>query len=161
MTQLHRLTCSGWSDVRRAGTLNALQVPPPARGMFYSTKHSAWPEPTLTCSKAVQLDAPSESNVIQWAKHQLFHSCYLCVHLTSATRTLWADHIACSSHFVHQSPFHPTKDISCLSNTGGFDMECEGGVPSDLDAGATLYCYPTTAITQADIDSGFVASDVT
>lgn len=40
-------------------------------------------------------------------------------------------------------------------------MACEGGVSSDLLAGATLYCYPTTAITQADIDAGFVASNVT
>lgn len=40
-------------------------------------------------------------------------------------------------------------------------MECEEDLSSDLLAGALLHCYPTTAITQADIDAGVIASSVT
>lgn len=39
-------------------------------------------------------------------------------------------------------------------------MECKEDPSSDLLAGAQLHCYPTTAITQADIDAGVVASNV-
>lgn len=40
-------------------------------------------------------------------------------------------------------------------------MECEGGLLSDFPAGSTFYCYPTTRITQADVDAGVVTSNVT
>ena len=39
-------------------------------------------------------------------------------------------------------------------------MECEEDLDSDLLAGAQLRCYPTTAITQADIDAGVITSNV-
>ncbi|CAM9230892.1 unnamed protein product [Scytosiphon promiscuus] len=52
-------------------------------------------------------------------------------------------------------------DERFLNSGGTFDMECEGGLPSELPAGSTFHCYPMTAITQADIDAGFVASNVT
>lgn len=40
-------------------------------------------------------------------------------------------------------------------------MQCEEDLSSDLVAEAQRHCYPTTAITQADIDAGVVASSVT
>ncbi|CAM9302335.1 unnamed protein product, partial [Hapterophycus canaliculatus] len=56
------------------------------------------------------------------------------------------------------------------SNVGNVDLSeltmtderfLDSKVPSELSAGSTFYCYPTTAITQADVDAGVVSSNVT
>lgn len=57
-----------------------------------------------------------------------------------------------------------SPDLIILDPTlpaGGFDMRCEEDRSSTLLAGTQFHCYPTTAITQADIDAGVVAGDVT
>ncbi|CAM9245227.1 unnamed protein product [Ectocarpus sp. 13 AM-2016] len=52
-------------------------------------------------------------------------------------------------------------DERFLNVQGGFDMNWESANSSGILPGAELHCYPTTAITQADIDAGVVASNVT